>query len=49
MYESSYGEETTLELIETAGLKVLSTSRESAIEADKETTFLWVVAERPAG
>jgi SAM-dependent methyltransferase len=48
MYWSSYGEEKTLELIEAAGLKVLSTSRESAIEADKETTFLWVVAERPA-
>ncbi len=48
MYWSSYGEEKTLELISNAGLNVLSTSLESAVEADKETTFLWVVAERPA-
>ena len=48
MYWSSYGEEKTLELIANAGLNVLSTSRESAVESGKETTFLWVVAERPA-
>ncbi|MDG1463039.1 MAG: class I SAM-dependent methyltransferase, partial [Gammaproteobacteria bacterium] len=48
MYWSSYGEEKTLELIGNAGLKVLDTSKESAIENGKETTFLWVVAERPA-
>ena len=48
MYWSSYGKEKTLELIGNAGLNVISTSMESAVESGKETTFLWVVAERPA-
>jgi len=48
MYWSSFNEEKTLELVRNAGLNVLETAKESAIENGKETTFLWIIAERPA-
>jgi len=48
MYWSSFGEEKTLELIRNAGLNILDTAKESAVESGKETTFLWVIAEKPA-
>jgi len=48
MYWSSFDEEKTLELIRNAGLNIVSTALETAVEKDRETTFLWVVAEKPA-
>jgi ubiquinone/menaquinone biosynthesis C-methylase UbiE len=44
MYWSSFDEEKTLALIESAGLKVIEKSKESEIEDGKETTFLWILA-----
>jgi ubiquinone/menaquinone biosynthesis C-methylase UbiE len=46
MYWSSFGEEKTLELIRNAGLTVKTQSTESAVEDGKETTFLWLIAEK---
>jgi ubiquinone/menaquinone biosynthesis C-methylase UbiE len=44
MYWSSFDEDKTIALIESAGLKILEQAKESAIEEGKETTFLWILA-----
>ena len=44
MYWSSFDEEKTLQLVESAGLKIIEQAKESAIEDGKETTFLWILA-----
>ncbi|MEC9375132.1 MAG: class I SAM-dependent methyltransferase [Pseudomonadota bacterium] len=46
MYWSSYNKEETIDLIESMNFKILNKSMESAIEDNKETTFLWVFAEK---
>ncbi len=48
MYWSSFAEEPTLQLINACGLEVVVQSNESAVEDGKETTFLWVIARKPA-
>jgi ubiquinone/menaquinone biosynthesis C-methylase UbiE len=48
MFWSSFGEEQSLELITRPGLEILEQSKESAVEEGKETTFLWVIAKKPA-
>lgn len=48
MYWSSFEGDHTLQLIHNAGLNVITQSRESAIEEGKETTFLWVISQKPA-
>lgn len=48
MYWSSFDENKTLMLIRDAGLTVTEQSLESAIEDGKETTFLWLIAAKPA-
>lgn len=48
MYWSSYGEDRTIGILREAGLDVVEQSRESAVEDGRETTFLWLVARRPA-
>jgi hypothetical protein len=44
MYWSSFDEVRTIELVTSAGLKIIEQSKESAIENGKETTFLWLLA-----
>ncbi|MDP7092996.1 MAG: class I SAM-dependent methyltransferase [Gammaproteobacteria bacterium] len=46
MYWSSFDEARTIELVTSAGLKIIEQSKESAIEDGKETTFLWLLAAR---
>ncbi|MCP3999469.1 MAG: class I SAM-dependent methyltransferase [Gammaproteobacteria bacterium] len=46
MYWSSFDEEKTLQLISAPGFKIIEQSKESAIEDGKETTFLWVIAQK---
>jgi ubiquinone/menaquinone biosynthesis C-methylase UbiE len=46
MYWSSFNEEKTLSLIQECGLNVLDKQTESATEEGKETTFLWVIANK---
>jgi ubiquinone/menaquinone biosynthesis C-methylase UbiE len=48
MFWSSYDEDQSLALINQAGLEVIEQSKESAIEEGKETTFLWVISQKPA-
>jgi len=48
MYWSSFDEDQTLTLVRNAGLTVVAQSRESAIEDGKETTFLWLIAQKTA-
>jgi ubiquinone/menaquinone biosynthesis C-methylase UbiE len=48
MYWSSFDEDKTLTLIRNAGLTIIEQSLESAIEDGKETTFLWLIATKPA-
>jgi SAM-dependent methyltransferase len=46
MYWSSFDEEKTLQLVNSAGLQVIEQSKESAVEDGKETTFLWLIARK---
>lgn len=46
MYWSSFDEEKTLQLIREPGFEIVEQSKESAIEDSKETTFLWVIAQK---
>jgi len=48
MYWSSFDEQQTMELIDKPGFKILEKSKESELEEGKETTFLWVLARKPA-
>jgi len=48
MYWSSFDEDKTLSLVRNAGLQIVEQSKESAIEDGKETTFLWLIAQKPA-
>ena len=46
MYWSSFNADKTLQLVTETGLEVVHQSMESAVEQDKETTFLWVLARK---
>ena len=46
---SSYDAETNKRLVEESGLHIISAEEETAEEDGKPVTFLWVVAEKPAG
>jgi ubiquinone/menaquinone biosynthesis C-methylase UbiE len=47
MYWSSFDGEKTQALITDTGLEIVTKSLESAIEDNKETTFLWILARKP--
>jgi ubiquinone/menaquinone biosynthesis C-methylase UbiE len=47
MYWSSFDSETNRQLVEKAGLHIISAREETAEEFDKPVTFLWVVAQKP--
>jgi ubiquinone/menaquinone biosynthesis C-methylase UbiE len=48
MYWSSFDAEKTVKLVTDCGLTIREQSMESAVEDGKETTFLWLLANKPA-
>jgi hypothetical protein len=48
MYWSGFDAETNRRLVEEAGLSIITSREETATEFGKPTTFLWVVARKPA-
>ena len=49
MYWSNFDSETNRRLVREAGLRILSAKEETADEFGQSITFLWVVAQKPAG
>ncbi|MCP4140965.1 MAG: methyltransferase domain-containing protein [Chloroflexi bacterium] len=47
MYWSNFDSERNRQLVEEAGLKIISAKEETAEEHGKPVTFLWVVAQKP--
>jgi len=48
MYWSSFDEDKTIQMVRATGLEVMVQEKESALEDGKETTFLWIIARKPA-
>ena len=47
MFWSSYDVEANRRLVEAAGLRIVATRQETAIEFGKTVAFLWIIAEKP--